>query len=378
MGMNVVHSGNTFQIYGDALKTYDTLPLGAYDVNFHKMMGFFLTSRNDLVVNEEKIYGSTPVKVDKVLNSFTKVDRNFGVILSGRKGIGKSLFARQLATKAKDYNLPLIVVSNYVPGIADFLSSIEQEVIVLFDEFEKTFGDMEECHPQEEMLPLFDGIDSGKKLFIITCNELNKLNSYLLNRPGRFHYHFILGNPNPEEIQEYMEDKLDPQYHHLIKKVIGFSISVDMTYDVLRAIAFELNNGYSFEETIMDLNIGKESTPKYTIDIQMSDGCMITIHSESINTYSNERKYVWGYFPIKSRESVRFDFIPSDIVMDIDRAEMTLDPDKVRIYISACDDWDDDDVKPEVKERLKYLSELTITKMSFTREVNDFAYKYLV
>lgn len=376
MGMNVVHSGNTFQIYGDALKTYDTLPLGAYDVNFHKMMGFFLTSRNDLVVNEEKIYGSTPEKVDKVLNSFTKVDRNFGVILSGRKGIGKSLFARQLATKAKDYNLPLIVVSNYVPGIADFLSSIEQEVIVLFDEFEKTFGDMDECHPQEEMLPLFDGIDSGKKLFIITCNEINKLNSYLLNRPGRFHYHFILGNPNPDEIQEYMEDKLDPQYHHLIKKVIGFSITVDMTYDVLRAIAFELNNGYSFEETVMDLNIGKEGTPKYTISIEMSDGSLITIKGESINTYSNSRLYIWGYFPNKTRDSIRFDFNPSDIVMDIDKAEMTINPDNVRIYIN--DDYDYEDAKPEVKERYDYLNSLTIRKMSFAREVNDFAYKYLV
>lgn len=379
MGMNVVHSGNTFQIYGDALKTYDALPLGTYDVNFHKMMGFFLTSREDLVVNEEKIYGNTPAKVDKVLRSFSTVERNFGVILSGRKGIGKSLFARQLALKAKDYNLPLLVVSNYIPGIADFISSIKQEVIVLFDEFEKTFADMDECHPQEEMLSLFDGIDNGKKLFIITCNEIGKLNSYLLNRPGRFHYHFILGNPNPEEIREYMEDKLKPEYHHLIKKVIGFSISVDMTYDVLRAIAFELNNGYSFEETVMDLNIGKESTPKYTISIEMSDGCIITIKGETINTYSNERRYVWGYFPTKSRDNVRFDFTPSDIIMDIDKAEMSIDPENVRIYISEYEDsWDDDDVKPEVKERLEYLHNLTIKKMTFTREVNDFAYKYLV
>ena len=126
MGMNVVHSGDTFQIYGDALKTYDKLPVGTYDVCFQKMMGFYLTSHADLVVNEEKIYGSSPAKVEKVLRGFQAVDRNFGVILSGRKGIGKSLFARQLAVRAKDYNLPLILVSCYYPGIADFLSSIQQ------------------------------------------------------------------------------------------------------------------------------------------------------------------------------------------------------------------------------------------------------------
>ena len=131
--MNVVHAGSTYQIYGESLKTYSKLPIRSYEVGFSKMTGFFLTAHNDLVVNESKIYGSSPQKVDKVLRAFNLTDRNFGVILSGRKGIGKSLFARLLANKAQEYNLPLIIVSEYVPGIASFLSSIEQEVIVLFD-----------------------------------------------------------------------------------------------------------------------------------------------------------------------------------------------------------------------------------------------------
>lgn len=374
--MNVVHSGNQFQIYGDALKTYEKLPLGTYEVNFHKMMGFFLTSHSELVVNEEKIYGSTPSKVEKVLRGFQAVDRNFGVILSGRKGIGKSLFARQLAIRAKDYGLPLILVPTYYPGIADFISSIEQEVIVLFDEFEKTFASQENSNPQEEMLPLFDGIDNGKKLFIITCNELHKLNSYLLNRPGRFHYHFVLGNPNPDEIKEYMTDKLKPEYHHLIKKLIGFSLNVDLTYDVLRAIAFELNMGYSFEETLMDLNISKEGTPKFNIRVEFSDGSCRTVNGQRINTYSNERVYVW--FNDKSGhsgDSIRLDFTPSDIVLDMDHAEMTLDPSKAERYID--EDYFDMD-KEEERKRYEYLCNLEITKISFTRVVDEFSYKYLV
>lgn len=374
--MNVVHSGNQFQIYGDALKTYEKLPLGTYEVNFHKMMGFFLTSHSELVVNEEKIYGSTPSKVEKVLRGFQAVDRNFGVILSGRKGIGKSLFARQLAIRAKDYGLPLILVPTYYPGIANFISSIEQEVIVLFDEFEKTFASQENSNPQEEMLSLFDGIDNGKKLFIITCNELYKLNSYLLNRPGRFHYHFVLGNPNPDEIKEYMTDKLKPECHHLIKKLIGFSLNVDLTYDVLRAIAFELNMGYSFEETLMDLNISKEGTPKFNIRIEFSDGSYRIANGQRINTYSNERVYVW--FNDKSGhsgDSIRLDFTPSDIVLDMDHAEMTLDPSKVERYID--EDYFDMD-KEEERKRYEYLCNLEITKISFTRVVDEFSYKYLV
>ena len=376
MGMNVVHSGDTFQIYGDALKTYDKLPVGTYDVCFHKMMGFYLTSHSDLIVNEDKIYGSSPAKVEKVLRGFQAVDRNFGVILSGRKGIGKSLFARQLAVRAKDFNLPLIIVSCYYPGIADFLSSIEQEVIVLFDEFEKTFADQEHCNPQEDMLPLFDGIDNGKKLFIITCNEVHKLNSYLINRPGRFHYHFILGNPNPDEIKEYMSDKLKPEYHHLIKKLIGFSLNVDLTYDVLRAIAFELNMGYSFEDTLMDLNISKEGTPKYNIRVDFADGSYRIVSGQRINTYSNDRVHFW--FSEKNgrgSDSIRLDFIPSDIVLDMDHAEMTLDPEKVERYVD--EDYFDFD-KPEEKKRYDYLNSVEITKITFSRVVDEFTYKYLV
>lgn len=376
MGMNVVHSGDTFQIYGEALKTYDKLPLGTYDVCFHKMMGFYLTSHSDLVVNEEKIYGSSPAKVEKVLRGFQALDRNFGVILSGRKGIGKSLFARQLAVRAKDYNLPLLIVSCYYPGIADFLSSIDQEVIVLFDEFEKTFADQEHANPQEDMLPLFDGIDNGKKLFVITCNEVHKLNSYLINRPGRFHYHFVLGNPNPDEIKEYMADKLKPEYHHVIKKLIGFSLNVDLTYDVLRAIAFELNMGYSFEDTLMDLNISKEGTPKYNIRVEFADGTYRVVNSQQINTYSNDRVYFW--FNEKNghgSDSIRLVFTPSDIILDMDHAEMTLDPEKVERYIDE-DHFDMD--KPEEKKRYEYLVNLPITKITFTRVVDDFTYKYCV
>lgn len=376
MGMNIVQSGDTFQVFGESLQTYKKLPVGTYEINFSKMMGFYLSTHNDLVVSEEKIYGSTPKKVDKVLKSFSMVDRNFGVILSGKKGIGKSLFARQLAVKAKDYNLPLIIVDAYIPGIANFLSSIEQEVIVLFDEFEKTFANNDEFKPQEEMLSLFDGIDGGKKLFIVTCNEVRKLNSYLLNRPGRFHYHFILGNPNPDEIKEYMTDKLNPEYHYLIKKLIGFSMNVDLTYDVLRAIAFEINNGFSFEETLMDLNISKEESISYKISVEFSDGHIRTIPKQYINLYSSDKEYLWFSTPKGGyKTNIRLTFMPSDITVNLDNAEMILDPSKIDLYV-------DEDYfemsKPEDKALFEHLSNLTVKKMTFERVVNDFSYKFLV
>lgn len=173
--MNIIKAGSRYQIYGEDLNTYDKLPVRSYDVVFNKKQGFFLVARPDLVVKEEKVYGNHKQRVAKVMKSFKQTDRNFGVILSGQKGIGKSLMARLLAEEGIANGMPVITVTDYIPGIASFLSSIEQEVIVIFDEFEKTFSKLDDQpDPQEEMLSLFDGLDGGKKLFVITCNEVRR------------------------------------------------------------------------------------------------------------------------------------------------------------------------------------------------------------
>ena len=303
-------------------------------------------------VSPHLMSGCSEKKVRKVLHSFSMVDRNFGVILSGRKGIGKSLFARLLSVQGKEYGIPLILVTAYYPGIANFLSSIEQEVIVLFDEFEKTFADKDGISPQEEMLPLFDGLDGGKKLFVVTCNEVSKLNTYLLNRPGRFHYHLMLSNPNPDEIREYLEDKLEEQYHHLIKKVVGFAANMNITYDILRAIAFELNNGYSFEETLADLNISKEETPRYDMIAEFADGSR------------------WH-----GSKLIRLSFEPTDIVMDMENAQMFLPPDLVEKYVDEDDFYLD---KPDDKARYDYICGLDLVKLTFIRKLSRNKLKYLV
>ena len=256
--MKAISIGKRYEIHEDSLKAYDKLPVNTYTVPFDKMSGFYLEARSRLAVTE-KVYGIHPEKADKVLKAFTMFERNLGVILSGSKGIGKSLFARLLSAKAQDAGYPVIIIDQYIPGIAAYIESIEQEVVFLFDEFDKTFGSVcpgaNEADPQSALLSMFDGTAQGKKLFIITCNSLYKLNDYLVNRPGRFHYHFRFDYPSPEEIQAYLTDKLRPAYIGEIRKVILFSKKVALNYDCLRAIAFELNLGLPFEKAIQDLNI---------------------------------------------------------------------------------------------------------------------------
>lgn len=253
--MHIVESGKRYRIFNNAITTYDQLPPKTYRVDYDPdTRTFSLLEAHDFEIPETKIYGQHLDKVKKVLNSMDKMNRNLGVILSGDKGIGKSLFSKCLGLKARKKGIPVILVNEYHEGIANFLEEIEQTVMILFDEYDKTF-DEKKHNCQAEMLSLFDGVSAGKKLFVITCNEIQSLSQYLINRPGRFHYHFRFLYPTVDEIRDYMEDKLDKQYYDEIENVIAFSVRMNLNYDCLRSIAFELNNGLKFQEAINDLNI---------------------------------------------------------------------------------------------------------------------------
>lgn len=253
--MHIVESGKRYRIFNNAITTYDQLPQKTYRVDYDPETRIFsLLEAHDFEIPETKIYGQHLDKVKKVLNSMDKMNRNLGVILSGDKGIGKSLFSKCLGLKARKKGIPVILVNEYHEGIANFLEEIEQTVMILFDEYDKTF-DEKKHNCQAEMLSLFDGVSAGKKLFVITCNEIQSLSQYLINRPGRFHYHFRFLYPTADEIRDYMEDKLDKQYYDEIENVIAFSVRMNLNYDCLRSIAFELNNGLKFQEAINDLNI---------------------------------------------------------------------------------------------------------------------------
>lgn len=285
--MKAIQTGNTFEIYDDSLSVFDTLPPNTYTVCFHKMKGFYLEKRYEISAGSEKIYGVHNEKSEKVLESFRLFKRNLGVILSGDKGIGKSLFTRLLAQKAVERGMPVLIVNEYIPGIASYLDSIRQEIMVLFDEYDKTFGGIQQengsVDPQTELLGLFDGIASGKKLFVITCNNLKKISEYLVNRPGRFHYHFRFEYPTSEEIREYLTDNIPEKMYGEIEEVIRFSRMFDLNYDCLRSISFELSCGRSFSESIKDLNIINVSGVKYEVVLYFNNGYKMMKRSVCIN-----------------------------------------------------------------------------------------------
>lgn len=348
--MKVINVGDTYKIYSDNLKVSDTLEPKCYIVGFDPMQGFYLGEHSEIKIKEDKIYGIHNKKVNKVLNSFKIFERNLGVILSGNKGIGKSLFATLLSVEASKIGLPTIIVDTYYPGIANYIDSIHQECIILFDEFDKTFGNIKPANGEQDaqasMLSLFDGLSNGKKLFVITCNEIRSLNDYLVNRTGRFHYHFRFEYPTIEEIEEYLKDKLDPKYYSEIGGVVAFSRKVDLNFDSLRAIAFELNLGGAFKDIIKDLNIVNMNEDIYILSLHFNDGKVLKSEKMHLNLFGDDDENIW-VTDINDDYIAQVIFNVSNCVYDFTNGTNIIRPDN--FTVKYHDDSDNEDIINELK-----------------------------
>lgn len=313
--MRAINSGNTYHIYDNSVKLHNGLPAQVYGINFDPMQGYSLFLHPDIEINE-KVYGVHENKVKKVMNSFKTFSRSLGVILSGDKGIGKSLFAKMLCHKAIAEGYPVVICDTCYPGIAHFIDSIDQELVVLFDEFDKTFkssSDSDKPDAQAAMLSLFDGISMNKKLFCVTCNDISQLNGFLVNRPGRFHYHFRFDYPNKEEIEVYMRDHLKEEKYAEIDKITDFARKVELNYDCLRAIAYELSICDTFEEAIADLNILKPDYGQRCKFFLMFDDGTRMQYERHCDLFSSEEYSIWfGENSDADDDYIQTTFTPSD------------------------------------------------------------------
>lgn len=109
-----------------------------------------------------------------MLRRYESSEKNFGVILGGKKGTGKSMLARLVSEKLIEKGIPTIIIKEDSDGITDFINSIEQPVLILMDEFEKIFiknDEYPEDDTQVKFLNVFDGISNLKHFYMITIND---------------------------------------------------------------------------------------------------------------------------------------------------------------------------------------------------------------
>ena len=302
--MKVISTGfNVYNIIpGNSFQSYDKIPAGVFRIGFDTFKGFSLIKQDNFKV-EEKIYGDHEKNIHIIVEGFKHSNRSMGVIFSGDKGLGKSLVARKLCVyMMRDAITPVLIIDKYVDGIVEFIESIDQNIVLFFDEFDKMFSnrssyDDDDDHflsspkrtssEQDCLLSLFDGTSSGKRLFVLTCNNIYNISKYLVNRTGRVHYHVRFEYPTDSEIRQYLTDNLTKYDDELIAKISSFALITNLTFDSLRSICFELNLGRDFDDIINILNI----INWFEIDCVLSNGSKYQF-GEAINLfdYKNNEK----------------------------------------------------------------------------------------
>lgn len=298
MSNNIIKVGSSFHIYDSPIETFSQLPQGTFRVEFSPTEGFKLIQVPDIEPGSEKVYGNHDKKVNRILNAYRHMSksRSLGAMMSGDKGMGKSLMLRMLSKAAREeLGLPTIIVDTFYPGIAAFLDKIGPSVM-LFDEFEKVFSsDDDDDNRQSQFLSLFDGTSSCSRIYALSVNNLGYVSDYIVNRPGRFHYHIRFDYPDAEEIGTYLRDHVSHVSDKNIESVVNFSKKVNINYDHLRAIAYELaTTDEPFESIIGDLNIKRDSSTPFTVTAVFNDGTTMEGTSR-LDIFERSSKYVSMY-----------------------------------------------------------------------------------
>lgn len=224
----------------NSLVIAQTLPADVYVVKAHPMRGYYL-ERTDHFELPSKLYGTVSKDALRILNTFQLRPASTGVMLSGDAGSGKTMLAKKLSVDAMAQGIPTIVVNSEFSGqpFNSLIQGIQQDAIVLFDEFEKIYGSEE----QEEILTLLDGTVKTKKLFVFTCNDKWKVNEHMKNRPGRIFYLKQYDGLDENFIREYTKDNLKPElFDANIEVICTFADTFQsFNFDILKAIVEEMN-----------------------------------------------------------------------------------------------------------------------------------------
>lgn len=240
----------------------DTLKPAVYSVGFDMMAGYYLNKVGDTLNTPDKVYGKVSQRVEKILTSYEAANSSFGILMSGDKGSGKTMTSSIVANRAiEQFNLPVILVEGSfdAESLASFIKKIG-ECVLFFDEFGKRFKD--ESGDQSELLGLMDGTGSTKRLVMLTENEKYDINKYMLNRPGRVHYHFEYGKLDEDTITEFCEEQGVEE--EVVKKILlRREMSREFSFDVLQALVYEYKlYGGDVDELARDLNIEATYTTK--------------------------------------------------------------------------------------------------------------------
>lgn len=279
-------NGNTYNVTTKAsMDLHETLPPGNYVVKFREMGGVFYLEQIADFVKPKRIYGNTVNRANRILNTFSDRSGTTGLLLTGTKGSGKTLLAKTISNIAAEQGMPTVIVNSPFTGDSfnSFIQSIEQPIVLLFDEFEKVYDEED----QELILTLLDGAYHSQKLFIFTCNNKWKINDNMRNRPGRIYYMLEYKGLSNDFIEEYCMENMKNTMHAASLCRIA-SLFDQFSFDMLQTIVEEMNRYDESPQEVLDMiNARPEYNERELFDVELLvvDGNIVTAEKDqSIHT----------------------------------------------------------------------------------------------
>ena len=205
----------------------------------------------------KKIYETTEDSrfINKVLNYYNKSEEGTtGVMLSGLKGSGKTITAKNIALQS---GLPIILIDKgFRPSllIKLFNRLTDVDACFMFDEIDK----LGEDYDDDYLLKILDGANtSGKKLVLCTCNDPDDVSEYLKDRCSRIRYWREFDELSASMIQTILEDRLDDKKE--VKALTDFIIEnfAVISFDNIASFVDEVNKypTTTYEELFKDMNL---------------------------------------------------------------------------------------------------------------------------
>jgi hypothetical protein len=259
--------------YSDIPVVTDNLPVGVYELDFNGFTKeFFLKKVSDKFEMPDKIYGIEKGLTDRIVTTYKRLDKNFGVLLKGLKGTGKTVTAKEVCNLLK---LPVILVNKSWADMGSFINSIAQDVILFFDEFEKTYELTsyydEDDEPENgkrsvnSLLTLMDGVftSTHKRLFLLTTNKVY-LPDAMISRPSRIRYIKEFGDLDYDNIIEILNDLVEDK--KLIPDLVEILKELEViTVDIVKSAAEEANiYGVASKEFFSIFNVSRD-VEKYNL-----------------------------------------------------------------------------------------------------------------
>lgn len=320
-----IRDGSRFNLTADAnIDIHNTLPVGNYTVKFDDFRKCYYLDQVDDFKPLKKVYGNCLSRAERIVRTFLGREASTGVMLNGEKGSGKTLLARQLSLELAKQDVPTIIINEAYCGdlFNQFIQSITQEAVILFDEFEKVY----DKDDQEKILTLFDGVYPTKKLFILTCNDKYRIDSHMRNRPGRIYYMIDFVGLEKEFIEEYCQDNLvdKDQTNGVITMSALFA---EFNFDMLKALVEEMNRyNESAADAIQMLNAKPTTDDSGRYDTVLTDkgGKVIPTNNEtwSGNPLKNTKLGTWTDLP-DGNDDFYAEFFMSDL-KKVDAEQETL------------------------------------------------------